>query len=429
MQGSLVQDVVRQVLKQLHDPAAGMSSSREMATPADLRRDFPLLAANPNMAYLDSAATTQMPQAVVQRLIRYYGNEHAVAHRGHHRLAEGATAAYENARRTVQRFLHADDPRQIVFTAGATDAINLVASGIRLAGLSRGDQIIVSAMEHHSNFIPWMIACRQSGATLRVLGVNSQGELRLDQLPSMLNPRTRLLAVTHVSNCLGTVNPIARIARMAHDRGVPVLVDGAQHVAHAPTNVRELDCDFYAFSGHKLLAPSGIGVLYAKSRWLDALPPYRTGGGMVDDADFESVRFSAPPAKFEAGSPNVAGAVALAAAIEYIETIGWTELQRIEHSLSQYLHASLDTVPGLHRLGSRHGPLASFWLDGIDPPRIDAMLADHDIAVRSGRLCCRPLFKQLGLSGAVRASLSLYNTPRDIDRLIQVLHAIAKGRR
>jgi cysteine desulfurase/selenocysteine lyase len=361
--------------------------------------------------------------------MRYYGSEHAIAHRGHHRLAERATAAYENALQTVQRFLHADDPKQIIFTSGTTDAINLVAHGIRLAGLSRGDQIVVSAMEHHSNFIPWLQACRQTGATLRVLGVTAQGELRLDQLPALLNPRTRLVAVTHVSNCLGTINPVRRIVRLAHDRGVPVLVDGAQHVAHAPTNVQEIDCDFYAFSGHKLFAPTGIGALFAKSHWLETLPPHRSGGGMVEDADFESVRFSPPPAKFEAGTPNVAGAIALAAAIEYLENLGWAELQRIERSLSQYLHASLDKIPGLRRLGSREGPLASFWFDGIDLQRIDRTLADHDIAVRTGRLCCRPLFKQLGLPGAVRASLSLYNTPHDIDRLVEVLQAIAKGRR
>ncbi len=428
MPGTLVQDVVRQVLKQLHEPTPGTSAGAAPATP-DLRRDFPLLAANPNMVYLDSAATTHLPQAVLERLQRYYSAEHSVAHRGHHRLAEQATAHYENARRTVQRFLHAGDPKQIIFTAGTTDAINLVAHGIRATGLARGDQIVVSAMEHHSNFLPWHQACRQTGATLRVLGITPQGELRLDQLPALLNPRTRLVAVTHVSNCLGTLNPVRQITRLAHDRGIPVLVDGAQHVAHAPTDVSEIDCDFYAFSAHKLFAASGLGVLYAKSRWLDTMPPYRTGGGMVEDADFDSVRFSAPPAKFEAGTPNVAGALALAAAIEDLERLGWPQIQQIENALSRHLHASLDQIPGLRKLGSHAGPLASFWIDGLDLQRIDHALADHDIAVRSGLLCCRPLFKHLGLPGAIRASLSLYNTPHDIDRLVEVLRTLAcKGR-
>jgi cysteine desulfurase/selenocysteine lyase len=391
-----------------------------------IRDDFPVLRTvvhGKPLIYLDNAATTQKPQAVVDRLVRYYTHENANVHRGVHLLSERATDAYEGARRTVARFLNAADPKEIIFVRGTTEAINLVAQTYGRSHVDQGDEVVITVMEHHSNIVPWQMLCDEKGARLRIVPMTDEGELRLDAYEALLTDRTRIVAVSHVSNALGTVNPIRKIVELAHARGVPVLVDGAQAVAHLPVDVQALDCDFYTFSGHKLFGPTGIGVLHGKAALLEAVPPYQGGGDMISSVTFERTLYNVLPYKFEAGTPDIAGAVGLAAAIEYVETVGIDRIGAYERDLAAYGTRALGGVPGLRLTGTapeKSGILA-FVLDGVHPHDVGTILDREGVAIRTGHHCCQPLMARLGVAATSRASLALYNTREEIEVLAGAL--------
>lgn len=396
---------------------------------ARLRADFPLLTQRINghrLAYLDSAATTQKPLEVIEALRRYYLEDNANTHRGVHFLSDRATELYEAARERVRRFVNAARADEIVFVRGTTEAINLVAATFGRAFLRAGDEVVVSAMEHHSNIVPWQIACEQAGAGLRVVPIDDDGEFRFDEFERLLGPSTRLVAVTHVSNALGTVTPVRRIVERAHAAGVPVLLDGAQAIAHATVDVQDIGCDFYAFSGHKLYAPMGIGVLYGKAEWLAKLPPYQGGGHMIRDVTFERTTYDAPPRKFEAGTPNVEGAAGLAAALDYVERIGMKAIGEHEAALLDYATARVEEVDGLRVIGTARvkGAILSFVIEGFTPQEVGTVLDRHGVAVRSGHHCALPAMRRFGIEGTARASFALYNDREDVDQLIDALRAV-----
>ncbi len=398
---------------------------------ARIREDFPILKTKSNgkpLVYLDNAATTQKPRAMIDALVRYYESQNANIHRGVYHLSQLATDLYEQARVKVQRFINAPEARQAIFTRGTTEGINLVATVFGRAMLKQGDEVFVSALEHHSNIVPWQLACQHSGATLRVIPMNDDGELLLDELEKMLSPRARMIAVNHVSNALGTINDVRRIVKMGHAVGAKVLIDGAQAVAHNKTDVRELDCDFYAFSGHKLFGPTGIGVLYGKRELLEALPPYHGGGDMIETVTFEKTTYAQLPNKFEAGTPDIAGVVGLGAAIDYVQSVGLDRVAAHEAELIKHLVEQLRQVPGVRIIGNaRHRAGAvSFIIN--DPP-----IAAHDlgvaldmqgIAVRTGHHCCQPIMDRFGVPATVRASVAMYNTKEEIDVFIAALNKI-----
>ena len=394
-----------------------------------LRDDFPILARpvrGRRLAYLDSAATTQKPTEVIEALRRYYLEDNANTHRGVHFLSDRATDLYEAARERVRRFINAARADEIVFVRGTTEGINLVAASFGRAFLRAGDEIVVSAMEHHSNLVPWQMACEQAGAQLRVVPIDDDGEFLFDEYEQLIGPRTRLVAVTHVSNALGTVTPLARIVARAHAAGVPVLADGAQAIAHAAVDVQALGCDFYAFSGHKLYAPMGIGVLYGKSEWLAKLPPYQGGGHMIRDVTFERTTYEAPPRKYEAGTPNVEGAVGLAAALDYVARIGLGAIGAHERALLDYATARVGEIDGLRVIGTARekGAILSFVVDGFTTGEVGAALDRHGVAVRSGHHCALPAMRRFGVEGTARASFALYNGRADVDQLIEALRAL-----
>jgi cysteine desulfurase/selenocysteine lyase len=396
---------------------------------AAIRQDFPLLRRRvygKPLVYLDNAATTQKPQVVIDRVTQYYGEENANVHRGVHWLSERATEAYEAARATVGRFLNARHAEEIVFVRGATEAINLVAQTHGRSHVTCGDEIVISAMEHHSNIVPWQILCEQQGARLRIIPITDAGELDLDAYAMLLTDRTRLVSVVHVSNVLGTVNPVEEIVRIAHQRGIPVLVDGAQAVAHRAVDVQALGCDFYAFSGHKMFGPTGIGVLYGMSARLDAMPPYQSGGDMISSVTFERTLYNVPPYRFEAGTPHIAGAVGLAAAIDYFTGIGFEPIARFEQALLEYATEALARLPGVRLIGTaaEKAGVLSFVLDGVHPHDVGTILDREGVAIRTGHHCCQPLMDRLGLPATARASLALYNTREDIDALVAGLHKV-----
>lgn len=396
---------------------------------ARLRADFPLLerpVRGRRLAYLDSAATTQKPNEVIEALRRYYLEDNANTHRGVHFLSDRATDLYEAARERVRRFINAARADEIVFVRGTTEAINLVAATFGRACLRAGDEIVISAMEHHSNIVPWQIACEQAGASLRVAPIDDDGEFRFDEFDQLIGPRTRLVAVTHVSNALGTVTPVRRIVERAHAAGVPVLLDGAQAIAHAAVDVQDIGCDFYAFSGHKLYAPMGIGVLYGKSEWLAKLPPWQGGGHMIRDVTFERTTYDAPPRKYEAGTPNVEGAVGLAAALDYVERIGMQAIGEHEAALLDYATARVGEIDGLRVIGTARekGAILSFVVDGFAAGEIGAVLDRHGVAVRSGHHCALPAMRRFGIEGTARASFALYSNREDVDQLIDALQAV-----
>jgi cysteine desulfurase/selenocysteine lyase len=383
-----------------------------------IRSDFPILQEKiygKPLVYLDNAATTQKPRCVVEMLEQGYYHHNANIHRGVHFLSRQATEAHEAARRTVQQFLHAGSPSEIIFTRGTTEAINMLASSYGRAFMEPGDEVIVTAMEHHSNIVPWQL----QGFVLKVIPLNTQGELDMDALPGLFTERTRLVAVTHVSNVLGTVNPVAEIIRIAHGHGVPALVDGAQAVAHQPVDVQALDADFYAFSGHKIYAPTGIGILYGKEKWLEAIPPYQGGGEMIANVSFEKTTFNVLPYKFEAGTPDFIGSTALAAALLYINNIGWQKIISHEEALMAYAGAQLSAIDGIRILGhaKRKSSVISFLPDNVHPYDMGMILDSLGIAVRTGHHCAEPLMKALGVEGTVRASFAMYNTTGEIDAL------------
>jgi cysteine desulfurase/selenocysteine lyase len=395
---------------------------------ASIRADFPILQRRVHgkpLVYLDNAATTQKPQAVIDRLNRYYREENANIHRGVHALSVDATEAYDEARDRVRRFINAAEAREIVFVRGATEAINLVASTFGRAHVAAGDEIVISHMEHHSNIVPWQILCEQKGASLRVIPITDAGELRLDEYERLLGPRTRLVAVTHVSNALGTINPVESIVRTAHDRGIPVLVDGAQAVAHMRVDVQAIGCDFYVFSGHKVFGPTGIGVLYGRGPLLEAMPPYQGGGDMIRSVTFERTLYKDAPGRFEAGTPNIAGALGLATAIDYLSTVDLDRVAAYEQELLRYGTEALAGIAGLHLTGTapHKAAILAFVIEDIHPHDLGTILDRDGIAVRAGHHCCQPLMARLGVPATVRASLALYNTREEVDALAASLRA------
>ena len=398
----------------------------------NVRADFPTLQRtvydDAPLAYLDNAATSQKPQPVIDRMEQYYAHENSNVHRGVHRLSQDVTDAYEATRASVAELINAPDPSQIIFTKGTTEAINLVASSYGQMALSEGDEIVLTEMEHHANIVPWQLLADQSGASLRIAPINDAGELQLDDLIALLNDRTRLVAVSHVSNTLGTINPVKAIIDAAHERGIPVLVDGAQAVPHMPVDVQALDADFYCFSGHKMFGPTGIGVLYGKIDHLEAMPPYQSGGDMIDEVSFEKTTFADVPHKFEAGTPHIAGGIGLGAAVDYLRDLDRHGALQHEHELLAYATEQARTIDGLRVIGTaaQKASVLSFLIDGIHPYDAGTILDRLGIAVRTGHHCTEPLMKRLGIPGTVRASFAFYNTRDDIDRLVDGLHRVKR---
>ncbi len=391
-----------------------------------VRADFPALRQRVHgrpLAYLDNAATTQKPRAVLEALLRFYKRDCANVHRGIHVLSERATRAYEEAREKVARFLNASSPQEVVFTKGTTEAINLVAQTFGRAVLRPGDEVLISELEHHSNIVPWQMVTGQTGARLRVAPINDRGEILLETLERMLSPRTRLVAVAHVSNALGTVNPVREIARLAHRVGARVLVDGAQAAPHLKPDVQELGCDFYAFSGHKLYGPTGIGVLYGRAELLESMPPYQGGGDMIRSVSFEKTIYNDPPQRFEAGTPPIAEAIGLAAAIDYVQGLGQEAIAGHEQRLLEAATVALEKIPGVRIVGraTHKAAVLSFVLEGVHPHDVATVLDHEGVAVRAGHHCAQPLMERLGLPATTRASFALYNTHEEVDALVRGL--------
>ena len=390
----------------------------------EIRADFPVLDQMINgkpLVYLDNAATSQKPQTVIDALVNYYSTENANVHRGVHTLSQRATDDYEEAREKVRRFINAEKEEEIIFVRGTTEGINLISQTYGGSCIGEGDEIIISSMEHHSNIVPWQILCKQKGAILRVVPVSDRGELLLDEYESLFTAKTKLVSIVHQSNALGTINPAKEIVDIAHGYGVPVLLDGAQAIAHLEVDVRELGCDFYAFSGHKLYGPTGIGVLYGKKSLLDEMPPYQAGGEMIKSVTFEETLYNILPNKFEAGTPNIAGAIGLGAAIDYVSTLGMEQISAYESQLLQYGTDRLAEIEGLKIIGTaeKKGSVISFIMDGIHPHDIGTILDTEGIAIRTGHHCAQPLMDRFGVPATARASLAFYNTKEEIDILVR----------
>ena len=400
--------------------------------PFDVRRiraDFPILGERVQgrpLVYLDNGATAQKPRAVIDALSQYYATQNANVHRGVHHLSQVATDAYEAARRKVATFINAASDWEIIFVRGTTEGINLIAQTFGRVQIGAGDEIIVSEMEHHSNIVPWWMLCREKGASLRVIPMNDRGELRLDAYQTLFSPRTKLVSFVHISNVLGTVNPAIEIARIAHERGVPVHIDGAQAVPHQRVDVQAIGCDFYTFSGHKMFAPTGIGVLYGRETLLDAMPPYHGGGSMIQQVDFDEITYADLPNKFEAGTPNIAGSIGLGAAIDYLNSIDFDGAARYEAHLLEYAHAALREVPGLKLIGAAEHKVGvlSFVLSDIHPHDVGTILDLAGVAVRAGHHCAQPIMKHYDIPATTRASLAFYNTREDIDALVAGLYKV-----
>jgi len=395
-----------------------------------IRKDFPVLHQEVNgypLVYFDNAASAQKPIAVIDTVSHYYSFEHSNIHRGVHHLSAEATAKYEASRKTIQLHLNAVHDHEIIFTKGTTDGINLVANGFRSL-LKKGDEIIVSELEHHSNIVPWQMACEQTGAILKVIPINDRGEILVEEFKNLVSEKTKLIAVNHVSNTLGTINPVKEIIDYAHQYEIPVLLDGAQAVPHMKVNIQELDCDFYAFSGHKLYGPTGIGVLYGKEAWLNKLPPYQGGGDMIKSVSFENTTYNELPFKFEAGTPNIAGALGLKAAIDYANEIGFETIFSYENELHNYAMTKMAELSDVDYYGTSENKAAviSFLLKGIHPYDTGTILDKLGIAVRTGHHCTEPIMTRYSIPGTVRASFSFYNTFEEIDRFIDGLKRVQK---
>ena len=391
-----------------------------------IRKDFPILHQEVHgrpLVYLDSAATSQKPQVVLDALADYYARDNANVHRGVHQLSERATEAYEGARARIQRFLNAAHSREIVFVRGTTEGINLVAQTYGRRTVKAGDEVLITALEHHSNIVPWQILCEERAATLRVVPIDDAGEVDVDAYERLLGERTRLVAVAHVSNALGTIVPVKRMIEAAHRRGIAVLVDGAQAAPHLRIDVRDLDCDFYTFSGHKAYGPTGIGVLYGKTALLEAMPPYQGGGDMIKSVSFEKTVYNDLPYKFEAGTPNIAGAIGLGAGLEYLDGLGLDRVAAHEHALLVHGTERLSALPGVRLLGTARekASVLSFLVDGVHAHDVGSILDRQGIAVRTGHHCAMPVMTRFGIAATTRASLAVYNTREDIDALVEGL--------
>jgi len=395
-----------------------------------VRADFPALARtvydDVPLTYLDNAATLQKPQVVIDRVDRYYTHENSNVHRGVHRLSQDATDAYEEARRAVASLINAPDPSQVIFTKGTTEAINLVASSFGRMAITEGDEIVLTEMEHHANIVPWQLLANQTGATLQIAPINDAGELHLDAFEALLNERTKLVAVSHISNTLGTINPVEAMIEAAHQRDIPVLIDGAQAVPHMPVDVQALDADFYCFSGHKMGGPTGTGILFGKNDLLSAMPPYQAGGDMIDEVSFEKTTFADLPHKFEAGTPNIAGGIGLGTAAEYLQDLDREGALQHEQDLLAYATEQVRSIDGLRLIGTARekASVLSFLIDDIHPYDAGTILDRLGIAVRTGHHCTEPLMKRLDIPGTVRASFAFYNTTADADRLVEGLQKV-----
>ena len=393
------------------------------------RDEFPILQETINgkpLVYLDNAATTQKPRCVIDAETAYYRHTNANVHRGVHTLSQRATDLYEGARGKIQHFLNAASPKEIIFVRGATEAINLVAQSFARPRLGPGDEILISAMEHHSNIVPWQMVCGQTGAKLKVVTINDAGDFEFESFEHLLGPRTRLVAVTHLSNALGSIVPVERVIELARARGVPVLLDGAQATAHLAVDVQALDCDFYAFSGHKIYGPTGIGVLYGKAALLEEMPPYQGGGDMIRSVSFEKTEYNELPYKFEAGTPNIAGAIGLGAALDFVSSVGIATIAAHEQDLLDYATERMSALPGLQLVGTapQKASILSFTLEGIHPHDIGTILDHAGVAIRAGHHCAMPVMQRFGLAGTARASLALYNTRAEVDALLGGLHKV-----
>lgn len=397
----------------------------------NLRKDFPILATKVHakpLIYLDNGATAQKPKQVLDAIQNYYQNSNANVHRGVHQLSQQATSLFDKARQTVQKHLNAAKQEEIIFTKGTTESLCLLAATFENTILKKGDEIIVSEMEHHSNIVPWQVLAEKVGASIKVLPVNDAGEISLEDFKRIINPKSKLLAITHVSNTLGSINPIQEMCSIAHQNNVLVVVDGAQAVPHMQVNVQQLDCDFYVYSGHKLFGPTGIGILYGKEILLTSLPPYQTGGGMIKTVSFAKTEYAELPQKFEAGTPNIEGAIGLASAIDYVNSIGFELIQRYEQDLLNYATAQLQAIDGLKIIGTAQhkASVLSFVIDGQHPFDVGTILDQQGIAVRTGHHCTQPLMQRFGIPGTIRASFAFYNTFEEIDALTKGVNKAIK---
>lgn len=396
-----------------------------------IRSDFPILKQmikkNP-LVYLDNAATSQKPQMVIDAMMKYYLEENSNIHRGVHYLSELATQSYEEARKKIQKYINAHHPEEIIFVRGTTEAINLVANSYGRYKLQSGDEVLITAMEHHSNIVPWQILRDEKGINLRIIPINDRGELFIDKYEAMFNERTKFVSIVHVSNVLGTINPVKQMIQIAHKHGVPVLIDGAQAIPHMYIDVADLDCDFYAFSAHKMYGPTGIGILYGKKSILDSMPPYQGGGDMIKSVSFEKTIYNDLPHKFEAGTPNIAGGVGLGTTIDYLRSIDLDAVIEHEHRLLIYATEALSSIKGLRIIGtaSEKASVISFVLEDIHAHDIGTILDDDGIAIRTGHHCAQPIMKCFGIPATARASFALYNTTEEIDRLIKGIHRVIK---
>ncbi|MCG3165873.1 MAG: Cysteine desulfurase [Bacteroidia bacterium] len=394
-----------------------------------IRKDFPILSRKVNgkhLVYFDNAATSQKPQPVIDATNKYYSFENANIHRGVHTLSQEATSAYEVVREKVRAFINADKSYEIIFTKGTTDSINLVASTFGRTHVGEGDEVLISAMEHHSNIVPWQMLCEEKKAKLKVIPINENGELLMDEYKKLLSSKTKIVAVAHISNSLGTINPVKEIIALAHEKNIPVLIDGAQAIHHEKVDVQYLNCDFYVFSAHKMYGPTGVGVLYGKEELLNAMPPYQGGGDMIKTVTFEKTTYNELPHKFEAGTPNIAGGIAFGAAIDYINSLGVENISAYEHELTSYALQQLNNVPGIKFIGKakERASVISFLLDNIHPYDAGVILDKMGIAVRTGHHCTQPLMDRFRIPGTVRASFSFYNTKEEVDTLVKGLHKV-----
>jgi cysteine desulfurase/selenocysteine lyase len=394
-----------------------------------VRKDFPILEKTVNgnpLVYIDNAATTQKPKAVIESHVDFYLHHNANIHRGAHQLGTESTEAYDEAREKVCRFINAPESREIIFTRGATESINLVTSTYGRRFIGEGDEIIISTMEHHANIVPWQILCGEKNSVLRIIPITDSGEIIMEEYVKLLNDKTKFVSVAHVSNTLGTINPVKEIVRLAHERSIPVLIDGAQAVPHMRVDIQDLECDFYAFSGHKMFGPTGIGVLYGKAELLESMPPYQAGGDMISHVSFEKTTFNEIPTKFEAGTPNIAGAIGLGISIDYLNNLNFKLLEEHEKELLNYANEKLKDIPGIRFIGTAKSKasVVSFIIEGLNSLDIGIMLDTMGIAVRTGQHCTEPLMSRYGITGTVRASFALYNTKEEVDIFVAGLKKV-----
>ena len=394
-----------------------------------VRQDFPILqraVRDKPLVYLDSAATTQKPKQVLDALANYYAQQNANIHRGVYVLSAEATAAYDEARRKVQHFVNARSAQEVIFTRNSTESSNLVAHSLGRENVGPGDEVLITHMEHHANIVPWQLLCERSGARLRVAPINDQGELLMDEFAQCLNARTKLVAIVHLSNSLGTINPVSEVIQLAHQQDVPVLIDGSQAAYHMPIDVQALDCDFYVFTGHKLYGPTGIGVLYGREKLLDSMPPFLGGGDMIRSVTFDKTTYADLPDKFEAGTPHIAGAIGLGAAVDYLTALGFDKISNHESQLLDYGTAALSAIPGLQLIGTARNKasILSFVLEGAHPHDIGTIVDMEGVSIRTGHHCTQPLMDRFGIPATARASIAMYNTRQEIDQLVHALHRV-----